>query len=163
LSFADSLILLAGKDLGILLLPARGLARNWHIKVLVIIATFKIAPLRKQSLKVLEILQSIQGHISAQPGCLSCEIYTEVGSGSTILFSEHWENEAALNEHIRSDIYLRVLSAAEFSCKAPEIRFYRVSDTQDMELIRRLRLTAGTNVSESVVSAGNSIKKPDEE
>jgi quinol monooxygenase YgiN len=127
-------------------LPAKGLAWNWHIKSLVIISTFKIVPLRKQSLKVLEILQSIQGHISAQPGCLSCEIYTEVGLGCTILFSEHWENEAALNEHICSGIYLRVLSAAEFSCKAPEIRFYRVSDTQDMALIRQLRLPAGTSL-----------------
>jgi quinol monooxygenase YgiN len=112
----------------------------------VIISTFKVAPLAKQRLKVLEILQSIQGHISAQPGCLSCEIYTDVGLGRSILFSEHWANEAALYEHIRSGIYLRVLSAVELSSTAPEIRFYRVSETQDMELIRQLRLTAGTGL-----------------
>ena len=144
MSFVDSLFLLSRKDLGILPLPAKGLARSLHIKILVIISTFKIAPLRKQRLKVLEILQSIQGHISAQPGCMSCEIYTEVGSGCTILFSEHWENEAALSEHIRSDIYHRVLSAAELSSTAPEIRFYRISDTQDLELVRQLRLAVGT-------------------
>jgi quinol monooxygenase YgiN len=137
---------LTGIDLGGFLPPGNGLARNWHWKIPVIISTLKIAPLRKQRLKVLEILQSIQGQISAQPGCLSCEIYTEIGVGSSILFSEHWENEAALNEHIRSGIYLRVLSAAELSSTAPEIRFHRVSETQDMELIRQLRLTAGTGL-----------------
>jgi quinol monooxygenase YgiN len=149
LTLADSLFLLTSKDLGIFLLLENGLAWNWHIKTLVIISTFKIAPLRKQHLKVLEILQSIQGYISAQPGCLCCEIYTEVGLGGAILFSEHWENEAALSEHIRSDIYHRVLSAAELSSTAPEIWFHRVSDTRDLELIRQLRLTTGIGLPEA--------------
>src|SRR5512135_3197264 len=109
----------------------------------VIISTFKIAPLAKQRTEVLEILKSIQGPITAQPGCLSCDIYTEIGLGGSILFSEQWESEATLQEHIRSDLYLRILLAAELSRKAPEIRFYRVSDTQGLELIRQLRTGSG--------------------
>jgi quinol monooxygenase YgiN len=109
----------------------------------VIISTFKIAPLAKQRTEVLEILKSIQGPITAQPGCLSCDIYTEIDSGGSILFSEQWESEAALQEHILSGVYLRILSAAELSRKAPEIRFHRVSDTQGLELIRQLRTGSG--------------------
>jgi quinol monooxygenase YgiN len=105
----------------------------------VIISTFKIAPQAKQRPEVLEILKSIQGPVSAQPDCLACDIYTEVGPGGFILFSEQWESEVALHEHIRSEIYLRILSAAELSGRAPEIRFHRVSDTQGLELIRQLR------------------------
>lgn len=108
-----------------------------------IISTLKIAPLPRQRPIVIEILQSIQGQISARPGCLSCEIYTEVGAGSPILFFEYWEDEAALNDHVRSAIYLRVLSAVELSNTAPEIHFHRISETQDMELIRQLRNERG--------------------
>src|SRR5512136_1511706 len=100
-----------------------------HYILPVIISTLKIAPSAKQRSEVLEILKSIQGPVTAQPGCLSCDIYTEIGLGGSILFSEHWESEAALHEHIRSGLYLRILSAAELSRRAPEIRFYRVSET----------------------------------
>ncbi len=89
------------------------------------------------------MLESIQGRVRAQPGCLSCEIYTEIGMGGSVLFSEQWESEAALYEHIRSGLYLRILSAAELSRKAPEIRFHRVSDTQGLDLIRQLRTSSG--------------------
>ncbi len=104
-----------------------------------IISTFKIVPLAKQRTEVLEILKSIQGPFTAQPGCLSCDIYAEIGSGGSIFLSEQWESEAALQEHIRSHLYLRILTAAELSRRAPEIRFHRVSDTQGLELIRQLR------------------------
>jgi quinol monooxygenase YgiN len=106
----------------------------------VIISMFKIAPRAEQRPEVIEILRSIQGPVAAQPGCLSCDIYSEVGAGGSILFSEQWESEAELHRHVRSVLYFRLLSAAELSSTAPEIRFYRVSDTQDMELIRQLRL-----------------------
>ena len=108
-----------------------------------IISTFKIAPLAKRRIEVLEILKSIQERIAAQPGCLSCDIYTEIGLGSSILFSDQWASEAALQTHICSDIYLQVLSAVELSRKAPEIRFHRVSDTRGLELVRQLRTGNG--------------------
>ena len=110
-----------------------------HYILPVIISTFKIAPRAKQRKEVLEILKSIQGPITVQPGCLSCDIYTEIGLDGSILFSEQWESEASLQEHIRSGLYRRILIAAELSKKAPEIRFHRVSDTQGLELIRQLR------------------------
>ena len=124
-------------------LPENGLARMWRYILPVIISILKIAPLAKKRAEVLEILKSIQGPTTAQPGCLSCDIYTEIGLGGSILFSEQWETEAALQEHIRSGLYLRILSAAELSRKAPEIRFHRVSETQGLELIRQLRIGSG--------------------
>ncbi len=68
----------------------------------------------------------ISKHCSIQPD-------PDEGLGRTLLLSEHWENEAALSEHIRPDIYRPVLSAAELSSTTPEIRFHRVSDTRDLE------------------------------
>jgi hypothetical protein len=50
----------------------------------------------------------------------------------------HWETEAALQEHIRSDYYRRILIACELSDHPPEVRFHHVSRTQGMDLIQQI-------------------------
>jgi quinol monooxygenase YgiN len=110
-------------------------AYNGHM----IISTLRIAPISKQHLQALEILRSVQGPTLAQPGCVACDIYVESGLDRTILFCEQWECEAALYQHIGSDLYRRILAAIELSKTRPEICFHRVSTTQGMELVEQLR------------------------
>jgi quinol monooxygenase YgiN len=93
----------------------------------------------KQHSELLEILRSVLGPTEAQPGCLSCHIYAEEGPDHAIVFGAHWETEAALQEHIRSDFYRRILVACELSDRPPEVSFHHVSRTQGMDLIQQLR------------------------
>jgi quinol monooxygenase YgiN len=96
-------------------------------------------PASKHYSEVLEILRSVLGPTETQQGCLSCRIYEEDGPDQAAVLCGHWEGEAALHEHIRSDLYLRVLAACELSNQPPEFCFHHVSRTQGMELIHQLR------------------------
>jgi quinol monooxygenase YgiN len=108
-----------------------------------VISILKFVPSRKRHAEVLEILRSVLGPTETQPGCLSCHIYEESGPERATVLCEHWETEAALQEHIRSDLYLRILAACELSNRPPEFSFHHVSRTQGMDLIQQVRGCSG--------------------
>ena len=101
-----------------------------------IVGTLRLLPSPDRHEQVLEILRSIQGPVSAQPGCVACHVYEEHGLGAIALV-ERWESEAALEAHICSNAYKHILSAIELSCAAPEVCFDFVSASEGMEFIER--------------------------
>ena len=122
---------------------------------LVTLSILRILPLPKQRVEALEILRSVQGRIQAQPGCASCRIYEERGLGQAVLFCEEWESEAALHQHVRSDLYRRILAAVELSKGPPEFSFHHVASTHGMELVEQLRGRTGEASSGDSVAFNN--------
>jgi quinol monooxygenase YgiN len=112
-----------------------------------IIGTVRILPPPDRHAAVLEVLQSVQGLVRAQPGCAACDIFDEQGPESAIVLFERWSTEEALEAHLRSDLYRPILGAIELSGSQPEIRFERVSATEGIELVERLRNPIRRNVS----------------
>jgi len=108
-----------------------------------VISTLRFVPSSKQRSEVMEILRSVLGPTETQSGCLSCHIYEEDGPDQATVFCGHWESEAALHDHIRSELYLLVLAACELSNRPPEFCFHHVSRTQGMDLIHQLRGCSG--------------------
>ncbi|MCX6552881.1 MAG: antibiotic biosynthesis monooxygenase [Acidobacteria bacterium] len=104
-----------------------------------IIGTVRILPPLDRQGVVREVLQSVQGPVRAQPGCNACDIYYEQGPEPAIVFIERWDSDEALEAHLCSDMYRRILGAIELSGGRPEIRFEHVSASEGMELIERLR------------------------
>jgi quinol monooxygenase YgiN len=109
-----------------------------------VVGTLRILPLPNRRPEVLEILRSIQGPILAQPGCTACHIYEEEGPEPAVAFVERWESREALEAHLRSEMYRRVLGALELSGGRPDICFEEVSASEGMELIERSRNPGGT-------------------
>ena len=107
-----------------------------------VVGTLRILPLAKRRAEVLEILRSVQGPVRAQPGCTACDIYEEQGGDRAIVLVERFDSDEALETHLRSNTYWRVLGALELSQGAPQIRFEHVSASEGMELIERHRLAA---------------------
>ena len=100
-----------------------------------IIGTLRLLPPPQQRLQVLEVLQSVQGFVLAQPGCAGCSILEEQGPEQALVLVERWESDAALTTHIRSEAYRRILGACELSGAPPEFRFDEVSSTQGIERV----------------------------
>jgi len=103
------------------------------------IGTVRIVPPSDRRDLVLEVLRSVQGPILAQPGCVACDILDERGPDHAIVLLERWDTRDAIEEHLGSNLYRRVLAAIELSGATPEIRFDAVSATEGIELIERLR------------------------
>jgi len=104
-----------------------------------IVGTLRILPSPNRSGEVLEILRSIQGSVLAQPGCAACHIYAEEGSDGAIVLVERWESDTALQAHLRSEAYRRILGAIELSGSPPEVCFDFVSASEGMDFIERSR------------------------
>jgi quinol monooxygenase YgiN len=109
-----------------------------------IVGSLRILPAPDRRAEVLEILQSVQGPMLAQPGCTACHIYEERGAEQAVVLVEMWESRAALETSLRSETHRRILGAVELSGSPPEIRFDHVSASEGMELIERSRNPAGT-------------------
>ena len=87
----------------------------------------------------MEILRSVQGRVRTEPGCEGCHIYEAALPDDAVLVVERWDSEAALEAHLRSEAYRRILGAIEISGAAPEIRFDHVSRSEGLERIEHAR------------------------
>ena len=119
------------------------LARIEQSKVGMIIGTVRILPPPDRRAAVLEVLRSVQGPVQAQPGCAACDVFEDRSPEPVIVLFERWETEEALEAHLRSELYRRILGAVELSGGQPEVRFEHVSGIEGMELIERLRNPSG--------------------
>jgi quinol monooxygenase YgiN len=109
-----------------------------------IVGTLRVLPPPERMAQVLEVFRAVQEPVLTQPGCLACHVYEEQGSEPAVVLVERWESEAALQAHIRTESYRRILGAIELSGAPPEICFDEVSSTAGMDLIERARNPAGT-------------------
>ncbi len=108
------------------------------------VGTLRIFPLPGRCADVLAILRTIQGPVRAQPGCMACHILEEKEPEEAVVLVERWESQVALEAHLRSEAYRRILGAIELSGSPPEIRFDHVSATEGLDLIERSRSPKGT-------------------
>jgi quinol monooxygenase YgiN len=104
-----------------------------------IIGTVRILPPVDRRADILEILRFVQGRVRDQAGCSACRIYEEDDPNSALVLIEHWSSDEALEAHLRSDLYRRILSAIELSAGPPDISFEHVSATEGIEVIERSR------------------------
>jgi quinol monooxygenase YgiN len=111
-----------------------------------IVGTLRILPAPDRRAEILEVFRAIQGPVLAQPGCIGCHIYEEQGPEQAVVLVERWESQSALEAHLRSESYRRILGAVELSGAPPDVRFEFVSATEGMELIERSRKPGGRPV-----------------
>lgn len=105
-------------------------------------AVFSIISLRpsvKHRAQLIELLRSVLDLGRVCPGRLGCWLSDEDSLQNLIIYAEHWETEEALHEHIRSDLYRRLLSAIELSDRPPDVKFYYATQTRGFDLIESLR------------------------
>jgi quinol monooxygenase YgiN len=104
-----------------------------------LISTVKIYPLHEKRQEVLETLQSVMGPAQALPGCLSCSLSEEVGGLRGILYIEQWRSLPEMELHVNSSNYGRILGAMELSSQIPEVCFYELGTSWNLELVERVR------------------------
>jgi quinol monooxygenase YgiN len=98
----------------------------------------KLIPEKQQA--VLDVLRFVKEQSQMKRGCLESAIYQECDQDPMILYLERWQSKGAMDCHIQSDVYLRVLNAMDLCMERPSICFHEVLDTKGMERIAELRL-----------------------
>jgi quinol monooxygenase YgiN len=105
----------------------------------VILSKFRLFPAPEKRRQVLAALRSVQGPTQAEPSCAASQVYEEDGPEAAILYVEEWKFESEFRDHVRSELYRRILAAIDLSRCAPEVSFYHVSDVQGLELVQEIR------------------------
>ena len=89
---------------------------------------------------VLDLLKSLKGPVSILSGCLGCFVALEKDEDDAICYMERWQTREALDHHLRSQIYGRILEAMEFSRVTPVVEFYEITEVGGLELIEKVRV-----------------------
>lgn len=100
----------------------------------------KIYPVQGSEHKILDVLDSMKGPTSSLMDCLNCSVTIESGKPVVICYTEQWRSSQALEKHLRSNLYGRLLEAIECSGQSPEVFFYEVKETLGLELIEKIRI-----------------------
>ena len=90
--------------------------------------------------KIIEVLESVQRVILTKANCLGSLLMVEALTAKTICYMEQWRTREALDNHLRSTLYCRVLEAMELSSLPPTVEFYGITYIGGMDLIERVRL-----------------------
>jgi quinol monooxygenase YgiN len=115
---------------------------SWHAsrtKGPVVFSIISIFPSPKQRNQVVEILKSVQDLTRPIPGCGGCWLCEDDCLHNHVRYIEQWDSEEALQDHVRSDLYRRVLAAIELSKQNPEVKFYYTSEIKGFDLVESLR------------------------
>ena len=90
---------------------------------------------------VLRTIHSMTGPTMARHGCLHCSLYSDTSNDDELILLEKWESQEALEGHIRSDEFRKVMSAMEAACEPPEMQFSRITSPEGMKLVEEILTT----------------------
>ncbi len=104
-----------------------------------ILSFTRIYPAQGHASDIIDVLQSVQVLLASASDCLHVSVSVESGEGGVILYLEKWRSREALDDHLRSSSYMRVLEALEFSCQNPEVEFFDGLDIGGLEIVGMAR------------------------
>ena len=104
-----------------------------------IIATLRMSVPPERRDDVLTTLRLVMGPTQAQLSCISCRLYQDVEDENLMSLVQEWESREALETHIRSNDYKKILAVMELASEPPEIKFVESLKTDGMELIEEIR------------------------
>lgn len=104
------------------------------------LALIKIFPSPMMEPIIIDVLESMKGPNSANADCLNCTITIGTQEESRMIcYTEEWRSREALDRHLRSPSYTRILEAMESSQLPPVVLFYETNDVGGLELIELAR------------------------
>ncbi len=104
-----------------------------------VIMTLRLTVRPEKKTDAISIINAMAGPILVEPRCKHFCLYSDVNNDDTLMLVQEWVSQEALEEHIRSDEFNKILVVIELATRAPEIRFNTVSDIAGFELIENLR------------------------
>ena len=111
-----------------------------------IFSQIRIYPAKGNAAGIMDVLQSVQALLASVSDCLHASVSIENGEDGAILYLEKWRSRAALDEHLRSSAFTRVLEALELSCRNPEVKFFDGLEVGGLEIVEMARSLSAEDV-----------------
>jgi quinol monooxygenase YgiN len=84
-------------------------------------------------------LRSLLGPMRVEAGCVGCRVFQDSTNPNSFRLEALWDSEEDLTQHVRSDVYKKVLILMEMGIEPPTIEFHEVIHTRGMEFIKTAR------------------------
>ena len=107
-----------------------------------VLATIRMLLPHQKRGEALKILRSIAEQSRVQPGCLSSRIYGDLEEENVLMIEAMWQDQEALEHHLRSEEYRNLLLVVELAIECPEIKFNSISSSTGIETIEKIRSNA---------------------
>jgi quinol monooxygenase YgiN len=88
---------------------------------------------------VIALFESYRGPVSVRMGCGSLNLYEQRSSTGSFLLLSEWNSWDALEKHLRSEDFRKVLAIMDLAEELPDLQFHTVSASEGFELVERLR------------------------
>jgi quinol monooxygenase YgiN len=89
--------------------------------------------------EALQVFEAIRGPVSVQPGCRHIELWIDAARDNELVLFEQWDSFEHLERHIRSTDFRGILAIMDMAMEPPAMRFYNICDSDDFDLVVRLR------------------------
>ncbi len=90
--------------------------------------------------ELVRTLRSLMLPLQAAPGFVSCRLYTEADRPEALCYLEEWGTPEALDDHLRSSHFTRLLSLMEAAAEPPELRLNWIAEVKGLEYLEKVRL-----------------------
>jgi quinol monooxygenase YgiN len=84
-------------------------------------------------------LRSLLGPMRVEAGCVSCRVFQDSTDPNSFRLEACWRTEEDLTQHVRSDVYKKLLFLMEMGAEPPTIEFHEVVHTRGLEFIQMAR------------------------
>lgn len=113
------------------------------------LSVIKIYPPPSRKNAVIDVLVRMKYPNENDINCLGSSVSVESGKGGAVCYMERWRTRDALDRHLRSSWYCRVLETMECSRQSPEIEFFEVTNIGGLDVVELARSSdlksAGSN------------------
>jgi quinol monooxygenase YgiN len=87
---------------------------------------------------LLDVLRFATTIPAMEPGCRSSIIWRDAGASGSVLLTEEWESAQAMERHMTSPNFRRLLAVLELSRTPPEVRYVQSSRMRGVEWIAQV-------------------------
>lgn len=110
-----------------------------------------LIPLGKQG-EALDILKAVCAQTQFDPNCISTHLYQGGDDVRAVMVEERWVSDEHIMQHLRSELYRRILLVMEMAEEPPDIFFDIISKSSGIEMIETARRTQSGNVNQTMQS-----------